>query len=204
MGWWAVASDIRLAARQWGGGPIPRGALVRYREWYGAQGASNAGLRLAAEAVAAGIREREEGEKMRLCRVPIDLFAEAGGPSIAERLRRSGVFFRPADNTRVGKLGAVSGWDQMRARIAGTEEGPMLVVFSSCRDFLRTVPALGHDPARPEDLDTAAEDHIADETRYACLSRPLAAPAPKPAAAGPSGWDWERMRREEANCWRTA
>jgi hypothetical protein len=51
-------------------------------------------------------------------------------------------------------------------------------VFEICRDFIRTVPVLQHDPIRPEDLDTRAEDHIADEARYACLSRPLIAPPP--------------------------
>ena len=54
----------------------------------------------------------------------------------------------------------------------------MLFVFDTCRDFIRTVPVLQHDPDRPEDLDTTAEDHIADEARYACLSRPLTAGPP--------------------------
>jgi hypothetical protein len=78
----------------------------------------------------------------------------------------------------VGKAGALSGWDQLRARITGDDMGPMLFVFETCRDFIRTVPALQHDPINAEDLDTAAEDHVADETRYACLARPLIAPAP--------------------------
>ena len=107
-----------------------------------------------------------------------------------------GLNWRPADNTRVGRAGALSGWDQMRARIGGGDEGPMLYVFETCRDFIRTVPTLQHDAARLEDLDTASEDHIADETRYACLSRPLPAPAPPAPAPDPGGWDWDRMRRE--------
>lgn len=48
----------------------------------------------------------------------------------------------------------------------------MLYVFSTCRDFIRTVPMLQHDQSRTEDLDTDAEDHAADEARYACMSRP--------------------------------
>ena len=32
--------------------------------------------------------------------------------------------------------------------------------FDTCRDFLRTVPVLQHDRDKPEDLDTATEDHI--------------------------------------------
>jgi hypothetical protein len=48
----------------------------------------------------------------------------------------------------------------------------MLFVSETCKDFLRTVPTLQHDPMKAEDLDTNAEDHIADESRYACMSRP--------------------------------
>jgi hypothetical protein len=49
----------------------------------------------------------------------------------------------------------------------------MLFVFETCRDFIRTVPTMQHDPDRAEDLDTNSEDHVADEARYACMSRPL-------------------------------
>jgi hypothetical protein len=38
---------------------------------------------------------------------------------------------------------------------------------------IRTIPALQHDPARPEDVNTESEDHAADEWRYACMSRPF-------------------------------
>ena len=204
VGWWAVAGEDHPLPD----GPlIPRGALIRYREWYGAAkgpGArANQGLRLDAEAIAAGILERERapdwgggGERITHAAADPSIFRQDGGPSIGERLRRAGVHFRPADNTRVGRAGALSGWDQVRARIKGTPDaGPMLYVFEICRDFIRTVPVLQHDPHRLEDLDTAAEDHIADETRYACLSRPMIA-KPPPVQRHPLAWDWDRMRRE--------
>ena len=54
---------------------------------------------------------------------------------------------------------------QMRARIAGSEAGSTLVVFDTCRDSIRTVPVLQHDRMGVEDLNTTAEDHVADETR---------------------------------------
>jgi hypothetical protein len=194
-GWWAVASD------PWPAGQIvvPRGALVRYREWYGSNGKPNQGLRLTAEEVAVGILAREAGEAIAYGVADPSIFREDGGPSIAERMRRGGVAFRPADNTRVGKAGALSGWDQLCARIAGDEAGPMLVVFETCRDFIRTVPVLQHDPARPEDLDTAAEDHVADEARYACMSRPLIARSPLPLLP-PDAW----RRGGHRNNWKTA
>jgi hypothetical protein len=66
----------------------------------------------------------------------------------------------------------MGGWDQLRARLRSDGERPALYVFSTCHDFIRTVPTLQHDPDRSEDIDTDAEDHVADEARYACMSRP--------------------------------
>jgi hypothetical protein len=77
----------------------------------------------------------------------------------------------------------MGGWDQMRSRLVGDGDGrPMLVVFSTCVDFIRTVPFLQHDPDRPEDVMTDSEDHAGDEARYACMSRPWVPvrEAPKP------------------------
>ena len=193
VGWWAVVTEDRPVRP---GLVLPRGAMVRYREWYGCSGLPGEGLRLEAEAVARGILERQSGERFVKSVADPSIFSEDGGPSIAERMRRAGVAFLRADNTRVGQVGALSGWDQMRARIAGNESGPLLAVFDSCRDFIRTVPVLQHDRLRAEDLDTDAEDHIADETRYACLSRPLLPPlARTPPAARDS---WTRARAAAA------
>ena len=109
----------------------------------------------------------------------------------------AGVAWRLADNARVARAGALGGWDQMRERINGDVDmeadgtitrdgGPMLAVFSTCRDFIRTVPVLQHDANRPEDIDTDAEDHAADEARYACMSRPYVREKPS-APAKPRG-----------------
>lgn len=161
--WWAVASDpVRLVTGQ----VIPRGCMVGYREWYPS--------RLVAEDLADGIKEREYGEEVAYGVLDPSAFAEAGGPSHAERMAMRGVHFRPADNARVQRRGAAGGWDQMRGRLQGDADGnPMLVVFETCLDFIRTVPVLQHDPDKPEDLDTEAEDHAADSARYACMSRPF-------------------------------
>lgn len=166
-GWWAV-SDGTLPA-------IARGCLVRYREWYGCKpGEPNTGLRMTAEEVGAGIRSREADDPGLQGGVADPaIFAEDGGPSIAQRMATRGVSFRPADNKRVPQRGALGGWDQVRARLKGDADGrPMLLVFDACRDLIRTLPALQHDPARPEDVDSDGEDHAPDEARYACMSRP--------------------------------
>lgn len=135
IGWWAVVGDDY----RFDGRVLPRGALVRYREWYGAS-APNVGLKLFAEEVADGIAERELQEPRNEDGDPAisygvldpSAFDVNGGPSIAEnmakpkidkatgRIIRKGVFFRKADNKRTAKKGSMSGWDQVRARLVGT------------------------------------------------------------------------------------
>ena len=64
----------------------------------------------------------------------------------------------------------------------------MLYVFSTCRHFIRTVPALVYDEKDVEDIDTDGEDHIYDELRYVCMKNPIAPPqrrAPALAAYDP-------------------
>jgi hypothetical protein len=185
VGWWAVATDDHPREE----GLVPRGAMVRYREWYGSTGKAGEGLRLEAEQVALEILRRDGAERIAYGVADPSIFHHDGGPSIAERMAKAGgQRWRPADNTRVGRAGALGGWDQMRARINGDGRRPMLYVFETCRDFIRTVPILQHDPARLEDLDTGAEDHVADEARYACMSRPIAARRPVPAANPDDAW----------------
>jgi intein/homing endonuclease len=36
----------------------------------------------------------------------------------------------------------------------------MMYIFSTCEDFIRTVPLLQYDGSKPEDVDTDGEDHI--------------------------------------------
>lgn len=178
FGWWAVVSDPHKAENTTGGTvTLPRGCLVRYREWYGAS-KPNTGLKMHAEAVARGIMEREpKGEKLAYRVLDPAAFAEDGGPSIAMRMATEKVAFKRADNARVPQRGAMGGWDQMRARLIGDGDGnPMIVCFANCHDSIRTIPALQHDDKRPEDLNTDMEDHAGDDWRYACMSRPWVRP----------------------------
>jgi len=170
VGWWAVVGDDYSLPEH--AGVIPRGALVRYREWYGST-SPNVGLKFTAEEVAQGILGKEKpGEKIAYSVLDPAAFAVDGGPSIAERMAKVGVSFRRADNKRVAQMGALGGWDQMRQRMKGEEGRSMIYCFSTCTDSIRTIPALQHDLDKPEDLDTDGEDHAADEWRYACMSRP--------------------------------
>ena len=169
VGWWAVVQDDQPHD----GRILPRNAIVRYREWYGAKG-PNEGLKIPAELVAKGIREREQGEHISYGVLDPAAFAVISGPSIAETLSRRGVYFRRADNARLSIPKKFGGWDQLRARLRGNAEGqPMMFFFDTCSAILRTLPMMQHSETNPEDLDTDAEDHAVDEVRYAAMSRPF-------------------------------
>jgi hypothetical protein len=199
VGWWAVVNEDTRVQRV----KLPRGAIVRYREWYGTPDPSKPGrgLKLSAGKVGEGIAILEKGEKVSGGVLDPSTFRADGGPPIAEMINKELIArkcapFRPADNTRVSsrdgkdRRGPMSGWDQMRGRMLGTcdtdEDGiviwetgrPMIYCFTTCVASIRTIPILQHDKIRAEDLDTGSEDHAADDWRYACNSRPYARPLP--------------------------
>lgn len=177
VGWWAVSDGT------WG---LPHGALLRYREWYGATGA-NKGLKMDAPLVAEGIREREKGEHMTYGVADPSIFIRDGGPSIAEQMLIKGISFKRADNRRE------PGWTLMRSLLGnipldyrdpqGPRTDPMIFVLETCDDSIRTIPTLQHDEDKAEDLDTEGEDHAADDWRYAVMSRPWVKNAPAAPAS---------------------
>lgn len=173
VGWYAVSDGQPVGDRV-----FPRGALVKYREWYGVQVDDkgefqpNVGLKLTAEQFGRGIAERSFGESYGFSVMDPAAFAQDGGPSIAERMALEGARFERADNRRVAQRGAMGGWDQLRARLVGEDKKPMLYLFANCTHTIRTIPALQHDQDHLEDVDSDGEDHAADETRYACMARP--------------------------------
>lgn len=177
-GWWAVADGT------WGG--LPKGALLRYREWYGATGA-NKGLKMTADLVAEGILAREKGEHITYGVADPSIFIRNGGPSIMESMLLKGCSWKKADNKRE------AGWAQMRMLmgnvplllddtgkpdVTGPRTDAMIFCLETCEDSIRTIPTLQHDEDKAEDLDTEAEDHAADDWRYGVMSRPWIKYAP--------------------------
>lgn len=145
------------------------GTAYLYREWYGGSG-NNVGMRLPASEIAKGIRriEEEAGERDVAGFADPSIWDGSRGESIAEQMEREGVYFTPGDNARIaGKM-------QMHQRLAFDASGRCgLYVFSTCRNFIRTLPGLKYDAHRPEDVDTQGEDHLYDAARYFLMSRPV-------------------------------
>lgn len=163
VGWWAIGQD---------------GCMYRVRELYGCTKEPNTGLKWTPDALAAKIKqiEREDdnlaGRRIHGIADPA-IWDSSGGESIAGIMERAGVYFDKADHARI------SGKMQLHNRLAFDADGKaMLYVFSGCRQFIRTVPSLVYSTADVEDVDTSAEDHIYDETRYVAMERKILPRAP--------------------------
>lgn len=95
------------------------------------------------------------------------IFASDGRDSIASLFLQEGVRFSPAK-----KGHRVSGWEHLRTmmRRAGDREFPGFYVSPRCSYFWKLVPLVPRDDRCPSDVDSKANDHIADAARYISLS----------------------------------
>lgn len=146
MGWWWVDSD---------------GRLYRFHERYGWTGEANQGLRMSDKELAALMLLEEEKhnipQKQIVGRLAgHDCFARkpnpmggGQGPSTAEEFRKYGVILHPADPSRTLKM------RQFHLRLSLPADGslPMMLVYRTCEQFIRTIPDLVVDKNNIEDVD---------------------------------------------------
>lgn len=166
VGWYAVDHENRV---------------YRIAEFYGCTQTANEGVKYEPAKLAKAIAEIEAIEVNLKGRDIVGvadpaIFSEEKGESIAETMSRAGVYFEPADHTRL------AGLMQCHYRLSFDENGiPMFYVFSNCKHFIRTIPMLLYDEKKVEDVDTSLEDHIYDEWRYCMMENPMNPPVhPKP------------------------
>lgn len=157
-GWWALDHD---------------GVMYRILELYGCTKTPNEGVKWIPTKVFSEIHRIEcehrwlKGKKIIGVADPAIWNAESG-ESIAETAAKHMVYFQKGDHERL------AGWMQMHYRLAFDENGyPMMYIFKNCKAFIRTIPQLMYDDHKVEDIDTDGEDHVGDETRYVCMSRPI-------------------------------
>ena len=135
----------------------------------------NTGVEMDPAQIAAEIRRKEDGNpnlrgrKITGIADPA-IFARSTGESIADLMARhpNNVMWSPGDNARLaGKM-------QVHYRLAFDAEGAArLYAFTTCRNFIRTIPTLVYDQRHVEDVDTECEDHIYDELRYVLMENPV-------------------------------
>lgn len=170
IGWWAVDND---------------GVAYRILEWYGCERNNpDTGLQMEPSEVfrQVAVLERThpylKGRRIHGVADPA-IWQTQTGVSVAEEATKQGVYFTPGDNSRL------AGWMQLHERLRFSEDGTAgMYVFKTCRDFIRTFPALVYDERHVEDVATDTEDHQGDEARYFAMARPITARVPqaKPAA----------------------
>lgn len=159
------------------------GILYRIMEMYGCTATPNEGVKWSPDEQFRRAAELERTHPWLKGRKIVDSVADPAiwdasrGESIAETAARYGIYFSPGDNERI------PGWMQVHYRLQFDDNGyARMYVFSNCKAFIRTVPLMMYSETRPEDLDTTLEDHVSDEVRYMCMSRPIKPLAPvKPA-----------------------
>ena len=156
--WWAVDYD---------------GVIYRILELYGCTETPNEGVRWVPDKVFSEIHRIEtehkwlKGKTIHGIADPAIWDAQTG-QSLAETAQKHRVYFEPGDHKRI------PGWMQVHYRLAFDDNGYcMMYVFKNCKGFIRTIPKLMYDKTKVEDLDTSMEDHVADDVRYMCMSRPI-------------------------------
>ena len=121
---------------------------------------------------------QECGKQVRLSRfvAGTDVFSrQSDGTTIAGQYAREGITLRPASMDRV------NGWAEVMQRLGEPQCGlpPELFIHQRCGRLIETLPAMQHDPSRPEDVlkvdaneDGVGGDDAADALRYLVATKP--------------------------------
>lgn len=184
VGWWARTNGESCFIPDGSGGfdevAYPPNTLVLICEWYGSNG-NGKGLRLGSTAIAQGMKLREKQMSVfkfidSKCTIEVgdadgQIFNKINNddPTIAEWFEREGVKWNPADKSQGSRK---QGLELLQNRlISGLKQDgrPAFYVMRRCVDFIALVPTLPADPKDNDDVDTEAEDHPYDATRYAVL-----------------------------------
>jgi len=165
MGWWWVDND---------------GRIYRFHELYGWTGEANQGLRMSDDQVVEAMIKEEKKAKINTAQIVRriagrDCFAKRAnpfgggqGPATNSVFLAHGVKLTPGDPDREQKI------KQFHARLTIPDKGaPMMLIYDTCTQFIRTIPDLVADENNIEDVDTKGEDHVYDEACHICMARPL-------------------------------
>lgn len=167
---------------------LPEGRVIKFKEYVFKT--------TIAKTVAKTIREMSQGLKIRYTIADPSMWMKGGamGESIAETFGKAGVGLIQADNDRI------NGWQRLHhwlTETVGEQDLPLLQFYrNGCPYTIRTLPMMVSDSKKPGDIKTrGVEDHGADETRYAIMSRP--APSVhrprKIVLPGTVGWEVKRI-----------
>lgn len=181
VGWWAEANGEAATINMPDGSVRifcpPKGSLIRIAEWYGWDGKNpNVGIKMTDTLIGKGIvqREAQMGLRGRVHPGPADSSIwsdKPGQPTTAAELAKEGAVFTPADKSPgTIKRGCEAIRRMLTESAKDKPEKPGMWIVDTCLQFIRTIPTLPRSETKPDEPNTAAEDHIADETRYRVLA----------------------------------
>lgn len=188
VGWWAEADGTEATivlsdGTEYSFCPQP-GSLVQIFEWYGCakdgrgEYMPNKGLKMSASKVAEGIIDREismmangwissqpwPGPADNRIRQVIDDELD----TTEKLMSKKGVRWIESDKSPGSRIiGLQLLRDRLEAAITG--EGPAIYWMDNCVASIEILPTLPRDQVKIDDVDTTAEDHCYDMTRYRCL-----------------------------------
>jgi hypothetical protein len=171
IGYWATSDGTPVLLMDGKTRTFPRNTKIRIAEWYGCTANANEGLKLPAREVAREMKVREQafewGKRIKDGPADSSIFDTDNEISIADDFKKEGIKWLAADK-RPGSR--VNGANQIRtllkAAVTNPKEEAGLYVFDCCRAFIDQIPVIPRDENKTDDVDTDAEDHIWDETRY--------------------------------------
>lgn len=173
--WWAVSDgkpyrDYK-GKEKW----LRRECLVCYREWYGCSKTDTAkGLELRNAEIADGIIKRTNEETSGLVITDSLPFQDRGSSKNGKKYKIADEFMEAGVPLIHGNTARIYGWKQVKDRLIGIDDDPMMVFTESCvycRDYL---PALQRHDYKQEDAQESGEaTHICDAIRLAATTKPI-------------------------------
>lgn len=180
VGWWAEANgEEAILPDGTSFCPAP-GTLIQVGEYYGTDEiGTNRGLRLSAKTIAREIIEREKAY------IDSGFFSDYAEPGPADnqirdvreedvdtiefKMSECGVNWTRSDKSAGSR---VNGLQLFRDRLEASikREGSGIYFTKNCRASISIIPILPRDEKNIDDIDTTAEDHPWDMTRYRVLS----------------------------------
>lgn len=184
VGWWAEADGTEAifydpALKRDRVFCPPKGTLIQIAELYGStKVGANQGVKWSATKVAEAIIEVEKRLMADgwITKQPlpgpadnqISNVNEVDTDTLEKKMAAKGVRWEKSDKSSGSRA---IGLELMRERLdaAMHHENPALYFMDNCRASVSTIPVLPRDPDNLDDVDTSAEDHPYDMTRYRCL-----------------------------------
>jgi len=196
VGWWARSNGESVKLKNGLTVTYPAGTVFRIYEDYGCANPDrepDKGVRLTTTQVARRVLTIEENLGIRSAFGIADgqIFSPNNGSSLYEGFEKNEVYWVAADKSPGSrKIGLSLLKAMMKSSVdrddyivrmqqgdhvhppESTHEESCFYVFDRCKQWIRTVPSLPLSKLDPDDVNTDAEDHIYDETRYALMHKP--------------------------------